>query len=122
MPLLEAIKESSSVIILVATTVIFFSALGTVLSTVIYINFLGRHRHNKNRCPINFRNDFRCPICDRPFCDYPIFPFIIAAILSLNGLSIHMQVAVIAKSANIPMLPYIGGRLWSIVLVPFFIS
>src|SRR5690606_8468039 len=52
------------------------------------------------------------------FYDYAIFPFLIAAILSMNGMSIHMQVFVIANAARVPMMPYILGRLWSIVLVP----
>ena len=30
----------------------------------------------------------------------PIFPFLIAAIISMNGLSIHMQVFVIAKAVQ----------------------
>ena len=34
-PFLESIKDSSTVIILVATTVIFFSSLGNVLTTAI---------------------------------------------------------------------------------------
>ena len=49
------------------------------------------------------------------FSEFAIFPFLIAAIISMNGLSIHMQVAVIAKSADISMRPYIFGRLWSII-------
>ena len=39
------------------------------------------------------------------FYGQAIFPFFIAAIISLNGLSIHMQVFVIAKTCNISMTP-----------------
>ncbi len=45
------------------------------------------------------------------FYNQAIFPFLIAAIISMNGLSIHMQVFVIAKTVNIPMTPYVGQNL-----------
>lgn len=119
MPFLDAVKESSNIIILVATTVIFFSALGTVLSQstatispvdlnitqTIVFSFL-EMTSGVQTATINFS-------------DFPLFPIVIAAIISMNGLSIHMQVAVISKSADIPMRLYIIGRLWSIVFVPF---
>ncbi|WP_342509248.1 hypothetical protein [Sporosarcina sp. FSL K6-2383] len=118
-PLLDAIKESSTVIILVATTVIFFSSLGMVLSTIGTTAF---------SVDTGIANTFALSFLEMTsgvksatdhFYGQPIFPFLIAAIISLNGLSIHMQVFVIAKTCNISMLPYIIGRIWSVILVPF---
>lgn len=118
MPLLDAIKESSTIIILVATTVIFFSSLGTVLSTIgtaafsvdigiaqtVALSFLEMTSGVKSATD--------------HFYGLPIFPYLIAAIISLNGLSIHLQVFIIAKAGNISITPYVFGRIWSVISVP----
>ena len=118
MPLLDAIKESTSVILLVATTVIFFSSLGTVLSTV-FTSFFTVDMGIINTVSLSiFEMTSGVQSATDHFSDYALFPFLIAAIISMNGLSIHMQVTVIAKTASIPLLPYVFGRLWCIVLVP----
>ncbi|MFS0574365.1 hypothetical protein AB1K83_01890 [Sporosarcina sp. 179-K 3D1 HS] len=119
LPLLDAIKESSSIIILVATTVIFFSSLGTVLSSVATATFTVDLGIAKTIALSIFEMTSGVQSATDHFYDSPIFPFLIAAILSLNGMSIHMQVFVIANAARVPMSPYILGRLWSIILVPF---
>ncbi|MFJ7933034.1 hypothetical protein [Sporosarcina sp. NPDC096371] len=118
MPLLDAIKESSAVIILVATTVIFFSSLGTVLSTIGTAAFSVDTGIAKTIALSFFEMTSGVKSATDHFYDLPIFPFLIAAILSLNGLSIHMQVFVIAKTCRIPMTPYVIGRIWSVILVP----
>lgn len=117
-PLLEALKESSNVIILVATTVIFFSSLGMVLSTVLTSAFTVDMGIAKTIALSFFEMTSGVQSATDHFFGQPIFPFLIAAIISMNGLSIHMQVTVIAKSASIPMIPYYLGRIWSVALVP----
>ena len=118
MPLLEAIKGSTTIITLIATTVIFFSALGTVLSTVISSAFEVDTGIAQTVALSIFEMTTGVQSATDHFSEFAIFPFLIAAIISMNGLSIHMQVAVIAKSADISMIPYIFGRLWSIIIVP----
>ena len=118
MPLLEAIKGSTTIITLIATTVIFFSALGTVLSTVISSAFEVDTGIAQTIALSIFEMTTGVQSATDHFSGFAIFPFLIAAIISMNGLSIHMQVAVIAKSADISMIPYIFGRLWSIIIVP----
>ena len=121
LPLLEAIKESSSVIILVATTVIFFSSLGNVLSTTATSLFLMDMGIAKTLSLAIFEMTSAVQSATEHFYNEAIFPFLIAAIISMNGLSIHMQVFVIAKAVKIPMTPYVLGRLWSVLLVPFIL-
>ncbi len=121
LPLLEAIKESSSVIILVATTVIFFSSLGNVLSTTATSLFLMDMGIAKTLSLAIFEMTSAVQSATEHFYNEAIFPFLIAAIISMNGLSIHMQVFVIAKAGKIPMTPYVLGRLWSVLLVPFIL-
>ncbi|WP_186669523.1 hypothetical protein [Sporosarcina sp. BP05] len=118
MPLLDAIKESSTIIILVATTVIFFSSLGTVLSTVITSVFTVEMGISKTFALAIFEMTSGVQSATDHFYGMPIFPFLIAAIISMNGLSIHMQVFVIAKTCNISMTPYVIGRIWSVIVVP----
>ncbi|MBE1553575.1 hypothetical protein [Sporosarcina limicola] len=118
MPLLEALKESSTVIILVATTVIFFSSLGTVLSNGITSAFTVDMGISKTLALSFFEMTSGVQSATDHFLDLSIFPILIAIIISMNGLSIHMQVFVIAKSCGIPMTPYFVGRIWSIIFVP----
>ena len=118
MPLLDAINESSSIIILVATTVIFFSSLGIVLSTIIASTFSVDTGIAQTITLAIFEMTTGVQSATDHFSGIAIFPLLIAAIISMNGLSIHIQVAVIAKSAHISMRPYVLGRLWSIFLVP----
>ena len=120
MPLLDAINESSKIIILVATTVIFFSSLGIVLSTIIASTFSVDTGIAQTITLAIFEMTTGVQSATDHFSTIAIFPILIAAIISMNGLSIHIQVAVIAKSAKISMRPYVLGRLWSILLVPIF--
>lgn len=117
-PFLDSVKESSSVIILVATTVIFFSSLGNVLTSVISSVFTVDLGITKTVLLAIFEMTSGVQSATDHFFTSPVFPFIIAAIISLNGLSIHMQVFVIGKSVNLPITPYIISRAFSVVAVP----
>ncbi|MCG7342764.1 hypothetical protein MHZ92_01390 [Sporosarcina sp. ACRSL] len=120
-PFLESIKESSTVIILVATTVIFFSSLGNVLTTAISKAFTIDLGITKTVLLALFEMTSGVQSATDHFFSSPVFPFLIAAIISLNGLSIHMQVFVIAKTVNIPLFPYFLSRLWSVITVPIIL-
>ncbi|WOV86212.1 hypothetical protein QWT69_09650 [Sporosarcina oncorhynchi] len=117
-PFLDSIKESSSVIILVATTVIFFSSVGNVLTSVITSAFTIDLGITKTVLLAIFEMTSGVQSAADHFFTHPVFPYMIAAIISLNGLSIHMQVFVIGKSANVPMIPYVFSRAFSVVAVP----
>lgn len=118
LPLLDAIKESSNVIILVATTVIFFSSLGAVLANLVSTTFSFDTGITQTILLSFFEMTAGVQEATVHLSHLTFFPLLIAAIVSLNGLSIHMQVAVIAKAANLSLRPYILGRVWSILLVP----
>lgn len=117
-PLLDAIRESSNVMILVATTVIFFSSLGTVLASLVAVTFNFDTGITQTILLTIFEMTAGVQSATTHFEHIPLFPLLIAAIISVNGLSIHMQVAVIARSAKLSLRPYLFGRLWSIILVP----
>lgn len=120
-PFLDSIKESSNVIILVATTVIFFSSLGTVLTTAIASAFTVDLGITKTALLAIFEMTSGVQSATDHLYAHASFPFLIAAIISLNGLSIHMQVFVIAKAVNIPLLPYITSRVWCVFAVPILL-
>jgi len=120
-PLLDAFKESSSIIILVATTVVFFSSLGNVLTSVIQAAASVEMGIVKTAVLSVFEMTSGVQSAAQHFYGSPIFPYLIAAILSVNGLSIHMQVFVIARSAGLSLKPYVVGRIFSVAAVPFFL-
>ena len=120
-PLLDAFKDSSSIIILVATTVVFFSSLGNVLTNVIQAVAPVQMGIVKTIVLSLFEMTSGVQSATQHFYGSPIFPYLIAAILSINGLSIHMQVFVIARSANLSLKPYVIGRIWSVITVPLFL-
>ena len=118
MPLLDSIKDSSEIIILVATTVIFFSALGLVLSSVLSSAFSVDTGIAQTVTLAIFEMTSGVQSATIHFSGLTIFSLLIAAIISMNGFSIHIQVAVIAKSAKVSLRPYLIGRLWCILIVP----
>ncbi|MCG3090209.1 hypothetical protein [Sporosarcina cyprini] len=120
-PLLDAIKDSSSVIILVATTVIFFSSLGNVITTTASSAFTVDIGIAKTIVLSLFEMTSGVQSATDHFYSMSFYPFIIAAIISVNGLSIHMQVYVIAKAANLSLKPYLLSRLWSVIAVPLIL-
>lgn len=118
LPLLDAIKESTDIIILVATTVIFFSSLGTVLANLVSTTLTVDTGITQTVLLSFFEMTAGVQSATVHFKDFSFFPLLVAAIISLNGLSIHMQVAVIAKSAHLSIRPYLFARLWSVIIVP----
>ncbi|WP_303968027.1 hypothetical protein [Sporosarcina ureae] len=117
-PLLRSIKDSSSVILLVATTVIFFSSLSNVLSHSISSVFMVDMGVTETLLLAVFEMTSGVQSATEHFAGDAIYPMLIAAILSINGLSIHMQVMTIAKAAGIRIFPYIIARVWNTLLVP----
>jgi hypothetical protein len=117
-PLSDSLKESANIILLVATTVIFFATISTVLSTLI-ANFMGPASDYYALGIFSaLEMTTALQIAKDLFEQASLFPYIIAAILSLNGLSIHLQVLVIAKTAKIPIRPYIYLRFLHVLVVP----
>jgi len=117
-PLSDSLKESSNIILLVATTVIFFATISTVLSSI-FAQFMGSSADFYALGIFSaLEMTTALQIAKDLFEQAAFFPYIIAAILSLNGLSIHLQVLVIAKSAKIPIRPYIALRALHILIVP----
>ncbi len=52
--------------------------------------------------------------------DFTYLPLLVVILLTMQSISIHLQVFVIAKSAKLSVRPYIKFRLLSIIIVPTF--
>lgn len=119
LPLIIGLKESSSIILLVATTVIFFSALSNVLTTT-FITILPFDEVMMELLTFSLLEmTAGVQTAALTLSTFEYYYLIIAIIIAFNGLSIHMQVAVIAQSARISLKLFIIGRFWSVLVVPF---
>lgn len=117
-PLTASLKESSQTIVLVATTVIFFSAVGTVASELISsMTGIGAATAGMAVFPL-FEMTAGLRMAADLFGGTPLHSIITALVLSMNGFSIHLQVAVIARGAGIPLRPYVAARLFHMASVP----
>lgn len=45
-------------------------------------------------------------------------PFVVAIIIAFSGISIHMQIIVLAQKSNIPIRKYILFRILHILIIP----
>ncbi|SIT67964.1 hypothetical protein [Edaphobacillus lindanitolerans] len=117
-PLTASLKESSQTIVLVATSVIFFSAVGTVAAELLSsITGMGSTGAGLAVYPV-FEMTAGLRMAADALAGLPAHGAVTALILSMNGLSIHLQVAVIARGAGIGLRPYVAARLIHVVAVP----
>lgn len=118
-PLIESIKNSLPTVLLVAATVIFFTTISFVLTETL-LRFL-------HQLPNSFmlllysmlEMTSGLATAQNLFAHSNWLDLIVIFILSMQGLSIHLQVAVLAKEAQIPMAPYIYTRIFQTVFIPF---
>lgn len=117
-PLTESLKESSQTIVLVATTVVFFSAVGTVAADLLArLSPLDMNTAGMAVFPL-FEMTAGLQTAHDLFAGMNLHAALTALILSMNGLSIHLQVAVIARGAGISMRWYAAARLAHMLIVP----
>ena len=116
-PFTTAIKETIQPITIVATTIIFFSTTNVILT-----HFMN---HNFEAMPHIFQLllTSSLEITNGIFTGYQLLSFetfilFLVFYLTIQSLSIHIQVYVIAKEQMIPMMPYIVLRIVFSLLVP----
>ena len=124
-PFSEGVHQTASILLLVATTVVFFTTVSTVITAVLdyftttipqyFIVFIYSF----------FEMTAGLEVAFQMFSNDSVFPLLAVTILSFNGVSIHMQVIVLAKSASLALRPYFFYRLLHFVLICitwFFLS
>lgn len=117
-PLIESIKNSLPTVLLVAATVIFFTTISFVLTETLL-----RFQQLPNSFMLLLYSMLEMTsglaTAQNLFAHSDWLNLITIFILSMQGLSIHLQVAVLAKEAQIPMKPYIYTRIFQTFFVPF---
>lgn len=115
-PLSEGINQTASILLLVATTVVFFTTISTVIREIIRVIFNGVPHEVSVFIYSLFEMTAGLEIAHQLFKMETFFPLLVVSILSFNGLSIHMQIMVLAKSAKLSLKPYVFYRLLHFLL------
>lgn len=117
-PFSESIKETAPILLLVGTTVIFFTAIQTIVqkSLVELIPGLPQSLEFLIAAVLEVTNGLKMTITTFPSHAY--LPLFVVILLTMQSVSIHLQIFVIAKSAKLSVRPYIKFRLLSILVVP----
>ncbi|MFJ8066223.1 hypothetical protein ACIQYS_16600 [Psychrobacillus sp. NPDC096426] len=119
-PFQESIKETSQILLLIGTTVIFFT-------TVSIIVFESVKEVIPSISPLLlvfvasfFEMTGGISLAGEILTGKEILPFIVAIIIAFTGVSIHMQIIVLAQKASIPIRRYILFRFLHMLIIPLF--
>lgn len=117
-PFQESIKETYQILLLIGTTVIFFT-------TVSFIVFESVKEILPNISPILlvfvaslFEMTGGISLAGDMLSGSTFLPFVVAIIIAFSGISIHMQIIVLAQKSNIPIRKYILFRFLHILIIP----
>ena len=120
-PFISSIKDSIPTVLVVGSTIIFFTTIYTVVMYTIHTIFPNIHKNLLLLTAASLEMTNGLQISQKIFSNEPhLLPLLMATFLSSQSLSIHMQVAVIAKSENISLKPYILLRIFYHVLLFLF--
>lgn len=124
-PFQESIRETSQILLLIGTTVIFFT-------TVSIIVFESVKEILPSISPLLlvfvasfFEMTGGISLAGEILSGKEMLPIIVALIIAFSGISIHMQIIVLAQKAGISIRKYLLFRLLHIILIPtifFFIA
>ncbi|MBD7942817.1 hypothetical protein H9650_01710 [Psychrobacillus sp. Sa2BUA9] len=117
-PFQESIRETSQILLLIGTTVIFFT-------TVSYIVFesLKEIIPSISSFALVFVSSFfemtgGISLAGDILSGSTSLPFVVALIIAFSGLSIHMQIIVLAQKAGISIRKYILFRILHMLIIP----
>ncbi|MBK3495447.1 hypothetical protein JFL43_11410 [Viridibacillus sp. YIM B01967] len=113
-PLIDSMKGSIPTVLLVGTTVIFFTTISHVMAKTLlhFLHELPPILTVSLYAVLEMTSSLH--IATQAFASSPYLPLWLMIILAVQGLSIHLQVAVLAKDADIPLVPYFFVRLLTI--------
>ncbi|AVK83043.1 hypothetical protein C3943_05455 [Lysinibacillus sp. B2A1] len=117
-PFSESIKETAPTILLVGTTIIFFTTIQTIVQQGLdkLIPKLPHTAELSIAAILEVTNGLKMTITAFPNLSF--LPLLVVLLLTMQSISIHLQIFVIAKSAKLSVRPYIKFRLLSIIIVP----
>ncbi len=111
----SSVKESVPTVLVVGSTIIFFSTIYTVLYNLAE-GFLSSGQLLFLAAGLEMTNGLHAA---HTLMDGDLLRVVIVLFLTMQSLSIHMQVAVIAKSASIPLSTYVWMRTFYSIAIPF---
>ncbi|MGG0665324.1 hypothetical protein ABE042_14610 [Viridibacillus arvi] len=117
-PLIESMKGSIPTVLLVGTTVIFFTTISHVIAKTLLHFFHDLPTVLAVSLYAVLEMTSSLHIATQSFASSAYLPLWLITILAVQGLSIHLQVAVLAKDADIPLVPYFLLRLIMIPILP----
>lgn len=118
-PFTSSIKDSIPTVLVVGSTIIFFTTIYTVVMHSVKNFFPEIHNTFMLLIAAMLEMTNALKIGQELFANQPTLLFVIlATFLTSQSLSIHMQVAVIAKSEKLSLKPYIFMRLCYTLLIP----
>lgn len=117
-PFSDSLKDSAPILLLVGITIIFFTTIQNILLTVLstFLPNFSKTGHLLFTSLLEMTNGL--VMAESLYQGSAMLPVIIASILAFQGLSIHLQVIVIARTAQLSIRPYLVFRLLSLILVP----
>ncbi|GGA17090.1 hypothetical protein [Psychrobacillus lasiicapitis] len=119
-PFQESIKETSQILLLIGTTVIFF----TTVSIVVFESVKEVLPSISPLLLVFVASFFEMTggisLAGEILAGKAVLPFIVAIIVAFSGLSIHMQIIVLAQKARIPIKRYILFRFLHMLIIPLF--
>lgn len=119
-PFQESVKETSQILLLIGTTVIFF----TTVSIIVFESFKEILPSISPLLLVFIASFFEMTggisLAGNILSGNDMLPVIVAFIVAFSGVSIHMQVIVLAQKAGISIKRYILFRVFHMLLIPLF--
>ena len=118
-PFTSSIKDSVPTVLVVGSTLIFFTTIYTVVMHSISTFFPNIHNSIILLTAASLEMTNGLKIASQLFSnESTLLYLLLAAFLTIQSLSIHMQVAVLAKSEKISLRPYAALRIFLVILIP----
>lgn len=117
-PFSESMKESAPILLLVGITIVFFTTIHKILHTLLMMIFPELPKWTQLLFTTSLEMTNGLTMATTNFNHHTILPILLATILAIQSLSIHLQIIVLARTADISVKPYITFRLISVVVIP----
>lgn len=119
-PFQESIRETSQILLLIGTTVIFFTTVSIIVFESVKEVIPSISPFVLVLIASFFEMTGGISLAGEILSGTTILPFVVAIIIAFSGLSIHMQIIVLAQKAGIPIKHYILFRFLNMLILPIF--
>lgn len=117
-PFSESMRDSAPVLLLVGITVVFFTTIHKIISTLLLSILPNLSKQAQLLFTTSLEMTNGLVTATSLFENSPILPLLLSAILAIQSLSIHLQIIVLARTADISIKSYVLYRLLSFIAIP----